>query len=94
MHYPTQEKEQITYTLPKGYAPDGKPQDTSMKWEGNAVYQLRSKVDNGSITNGRSLARGFTVLDAADYGKLRDFYQKVVQADRQQISLTGSQAGN
>jgi len=94
MHYPTQEKEQITYTLPKGYAPDGKPQDTSMKWEENAVYQLRSKVDNGSITNGRSLARGFTVLDAADYGKLRDFYQKVVQADRQQISLTGSQAGN
>jgi hypothetical protein len=94
MHYPTQEKEQITYTLPKGYAPDGKPQDTSMKWEGNAVYQLRSKVDNGSITNGRSLARGFTVLDAADYGKLRDFYQKVVQADRQQIPLTGSQAGN
>ena len=94
MHYPTQEKEQITYTLPKGYAPDGKPQDTSMKWEENAVYQLRSKVDNGSITNGRSLARGFTVLDAADYGKLRDFYQKVVQADRQQIPLTGSQAGN
>ena len=94
MHYPTQEKEQITYTLPKGYAPDGKPQDTSMKWEENAVYSLRSKVDGGSITNGRSLARGFTVLDAADYGKLRDFYQKVVQADRQQISLTGSQAGN
>ena len=94
MHYPTQEKEQITYTLPKGLAPEGKPQDTSMKWEENAVYQLRSRVDAGSITNGRSLARGFTVLDAADYGKLREFYQKVVQADRQQIALTGAQAGN
>jgi len=94
MHYPAQEKEQITYTLPKGYAPDGKPQDTSMKWEENAVYSLRSKVDGASITNGRSLARGFTVLDAAEYGKLRDFYQKVVQADRQQIALTGAQAGN
>jgi hypothetical protein len=94
MHYPTQEKEQITYTLPSGVAADGKPQDTSMKWEENAVYQLRSKVDGATITNGRVLARGFTVLDAGDYGKLRDFYQKVVQADRQQIALTGAQAGN
>jgi hypothetical protein len=94
MHYPTAEKEQITYTLPKGLGPDGKPQDTTLKWEDNAAYTLKSKVDAGSITNGRSLARGFTVLDAADYGKLRDFYQKVVQADRQQIALTGAQAGN
>ena len=94
MHYPTQEKEQITYTLPSGYAPDGKPEDTTLKWEENAAYQLRSKVEPNSITSGRLLARGFTVLDAADYSKLRDFYQKVVQADRQQIALTGAQAGN
>ena len=92
MHYPTAEKEQITYTLPSGYALENKPQDTTLKWEENAAYTLRSKVDNGSITNGRTLARGFTVLDAAQYGKLRDFYQKVVQADRQQIALTGAQA--
>ena len=38
--------------------------------------------------NARILAHGFTILPASDYGKLRDFYDKVALADRQQIALT------
>jgi hypothetical protein len=88
MHYPSQEQEQIVYALPAGYEVEGTPTDSTFKWEENAAYQLRSKVDAGTITTARILARGFTLLEAKDYGALRDFYEKVVVADHQQIALT------
>ena len=43
----------------------------------------------------RILARGFTLLDPSEYGKLRDFYDKVATTDRQQVVLTAQHtAGN
>lgn len=90
MHYPALEQEQITYVLPSGFALEGALQDASARWEENAAYKLISKVDATSITTGRTLARGFTLLDPSQYGKLRDFYDKVVLADRQQIALTAA----
>jgi hypothetical protein len=92
LHYPSQEQEQITYVFPAGFALEGTPQDANMKWEENAAYQVRSKVAEGSITNARILARGFTLLDAKEYSPLRDFYQKVVTEDQQQLVLSGAQA--
>jgi hypothetical protein len=92
MHYPSQEQEQITYVFPSGYALEGAPQDASMKWEENVAYQLRSKVTADSITTARILARGFTMIDAKEYGQLRDFYQKVAESDRQQIVLSAAPA--
>jgi transglutaminase-like putative cysteine protease len=92
MHYPALEQEKITYNLPAGFAVDGKPQDASIKWEDNAAYELKSTAEGNTITTARLLARGFTLLDAADYGKLREFYEKVATADRQQVVLTGAQA--
>jgi hypothetical protein len=90
MHYPAQEQEQITYVFPGGYALDGAPQDATMKWEDNAAYQLRSKVAANSITTARILARGFTLLDAKEYGQLHGFYDKVAEADHQQIVLNAT----
>lgn len=92
VRYPSQEQEQITYELPSGYTVEGKPEDTVMKWEENAAYQLKSKVDASSITTARVLARGFTLLDAKEYVPLRDFYQKVVTSDQQQFVLSAAQA--
>jgi len=93
VHYPAQEQEQITYVLPAGYALEGTPADASTKWLENAAYQLRSKVDGGTITTARILARGFTMLDAKDYGALRNFYDQVAVSDRQQIVLTAAKVG-
>lgn len=90
MRYPAQEQEQITYQFPAGFALDAAPQDTTFKWEENAVYQLKSKAEAGSITSARVLARGFTMLEAKDYEALRGFYQKVAAADQQQIVLTAA----
>jgi hypothetical protein len=92
MRYPAQEQEQITYVLPAGYALEGTPQDTNLKWEENAAYQSRAKVDGNSIIGARILARGFTLLDPKDYVQLHDFYQKVISADQQPLVLTAAQA--
>jgi transglutaminase-like putative cysteine protease len=87
MHYAAQDQEQITYVFPAGFTLEGTPEDKKLAFEDNAVYQLRSKVTPTSITSARVLARGFTMLDAKEYGDLHDFYQKVAAADQQQIVL-------
>lgn len=92
MRYPAQEQEQITYGLPAGFSLEAVPQDANLKWEENAAFQLRTKVEGSSVTSARILARGFTLLDAKDYGELRDFYQKVIAADQQPLVLSASQA--
>jgi hypothetical protein len=92
MRYPAQEQEQITYMLPPGFTLKENPQDTNLKWEDNAAYQLRTKIAGDSITNARILVRGFTMLEAKDYDHLYDFYRKVIAADQQQLVLSASQA--
>ena len=92
MRYPAQEQEQVTYVLPAGFSLESVPQDANLKWEGNAAYQLRTRVEGNAVTDARILARGFTLLDAKDYEELRDFYQKVVAADQQSLVLSASQA--
>ncbi len=92
MRYPAQEQEQITYNLPPGFAVTEPPADAKLRWEDNAVFELRTKIEGTSITDARVLARGFTMLDAKDYEQLHDFYQKVVTADQQPLVLAGEQA--
>ncbi len=93
MRYPAQEQEQITYALPSGFALPTTPEDAKLRWEGNAAYELRTKVEGSSITDARIFARAFTILDAKDYGQLHDFYQKVMAADQQPLVLAGEQIG-
>jgi hypothetical protein len=90
VHYPSQEQEQITYQFPAGFRLETAPQDTTFKWEENAVYQVKSKADAGSITSARVLGRGFTMLDAKDYEALRGFYKKVAAADQQKLVLSAA----
>jgi hypothetical protein len=94
MRYPAQEQEQITYVLPPGFTLEGTPQDANLKWEDNAAYQLRTKVEGSSITDARILQRGFTLLDPKDYEQLHDFYQKVVAADQEPLVLNAARASN
>ncbi len=93
MRYPAQEQEQITYTLPSGFALPKAPEDAKLKWEGNAAFELHTKVEGSSVTDARVFVRAFTILDAKDYGELHDFYQKVVAADQQPLVLAGEQVG-
>jgi hypothetical protein len=90
MGYPTQEQDQITYVLPAGFSLESAPEEAKLSFEKNAAYQLRTKAEGTSITNSRVLVRAFTLLDAAAYGQLREFYQKVIVADQQQLVLTAT----
>ncbi|UWZ85599.1 DUF3857 and transglutaminase domain-containing protein [Occallatibacter riparius] len=95
VHYPEQEQDQITYVLPAGFSLEGKPEDASAKLEQDAAYQSKAKIEGNSVTSTRVLARGFTWLAPVQYTPLRDFYQKVVTADRQDLVLApGTQATN
>jgi hypothetical protein len=92
VHYPAEEQEQITFVLPSGFTLEGTPKDINVRWEENAAYVLRTKADANTITTGRILAWSFTLLDASEYGKLRDFYDKLVLSDHEQIAFTAAQA--
>lgn len=92
MRYPVQNQEQITYLLPAGYSLEAAPADSTIRSQEDAAYLVRSKANAQSLTTSRVLVRGFTLLPAKDYTPLRDFYQKVVAADRQQLVLTSAQA--
>jgi hypothetical protein len=95
VHYPAEEQDQITYVLPAGFTVEGKPEDAVLKWESNAAYEQKAKMAPNSFTSTRVLARGFTLLEPKDYSGLRDFYQKVVTADQQQVVLApAAQAAN
>jgi len=91
--YPSQQQEQITWVLPTGFKLTTAPKDVTEKWEDNALYQLHSKVDAGSVTTLRVLAQGFTLLDPKDYTPLHNFYDKAVAADQQQLVVNASDSG-
>jgi hypothetical protein len=92
MHYAAEEEEQISYQLPAGFALEGAPEETKFNWASNASYVVRTKVDANSVTTTRVLARGFTMLDPSEYTGLRDFYQKAIAADQQQLVLNAASA--
>jgi hypothetical protein len=94
MRYPAEEQERITYVLPPGLWLEKTPADTTAKWEDNAAFQLRTKVEGGNVTEARVFARGFTLLEAKDYAELRKFYQKVIAADQETLVLSGSQTSS
>jgi hypothetical protein len=93
VRYPSQEQEQITYTLAPGLSLQDKPQDDIAKYEPNAIYQLKAKADGSTVVSSRVLVRGFTLLDPKDYSGLSDFYQKVMKYDQQRIVLSGAAVG-
>ncbi|HEY3705792.1 MAG TPA: DUF3857 domain-containing protein [Terracidiphilus sp.] len=95
VHYPAQEQDHVTYVLPSGFVVEGKPEESMVKFQDGAAFEMKAKAEGSAVANTRVLARSFTMLDAKDYGSLRDFYQKVVAADQQQIVLSpAAQATN
>jgi hypothetical protein len=92
MHFAGEEQEKIIYQLPTGFALEGTPAENKFNWSTNATYAVRSTVDANTVTTTRVLARAFTTLDPADYTGLRDFYEKTITADQQQLVLNAASA--
>jgi len=92
MHYADVVREEVTYTLPDGYAVESLPADTSNSWPSHAIFQAKVSSDKSTVTINRNLARAFILLEPGLYNDLRDFYQKVATADQQQLVLARSAA--
>jgi hypothetical protein len=88
MHYGEIVADQITYHLPSGFAVESVPQDNKITWAGHAILTDKSVQSPGNLTVGRSLARAFTFAKPEEYQDLRGFYQKMAEADQQQVVLT------
>jgi len=90
VHFPMFEQDDVTYNLPPGFQVESMPQSTNLSWPNHAALGIRSSAQSNSVTESRSLAYNFTLLDPKDYAGLHDFYQKVATADQQQLVLTRS----
>ena len=87
MHYAERVTDDVTYHLPAGMTVEGAPQDTSVPWQGHAVFILKSKPDAGQIQIVSTLARAFSEAKPEEYQDLRGFYQKVAAAEQAQLVL-------
>jgi hypothetical protein len=88
MRYADRVTDDVTYHLPPGSAVEGAPLDTSVSWQGHAMFILKSKASPGQIEIANSLARGFTFAKPEEYQDLRGFYQKVDAAEQAQLVLS------
>jgi hypothetical protein len=88
MHYADRVTDDVTFHLPDGAAVEGAPQDTTVSWQGHAVFILKSKAGPGQIEIANSMARAFTLAKPEEYQDLRGFYQKVNAAEQAPLVLT------
>ena len=88
VHYPTLAQDDVTYHLPAGFGVESAPQATDVAWPEHAMLKIVSDAKNDTVEIARTLAYNYTILDAPEYAKLHDFYQKVATADQQQLVLT------
>ena len=97
MHFAVVYKDGVLLHLPAGLALETAPPASSVPWAGHAVFQMKATPNGSDVTMTRTLARAYTLVQPEEYGAMRDFYQKVLAADQQQIVLTNAataQKGN
>ena len=87
MHYAQTVRDGVVYHMPTGYTVETLPQATSIPWQNHATLIIKSSNAGSDVTLLRTFGRAFTVLQANEYGALRDFYQKIAAADQQQLVL-------
>jgi len=87
VNYSRMVRDEVSYTLPAGYAVESAPQAATAAWAGRATMKIASSAKPGEVTVSRVLAYGFVLLPASDYPSLHEFYQKIATADQEQLVL-------
>ena len=90
MRYPEQVMDEVIYHLPAGYSVEGAPDSMQLPWPDHANLTVKVSSTAISIDVKHIFARGFDLLDAKEYPALRDYYGKLADKDRQQITLSAS----
>jgi len=92
VQYPRLEQDDIDYSLPPGFSVESQPQSGDQSWPNHAQLKIRSTPGANSVSIQRVLVYNFTLLLAAQYTSLHDFYQKVATADQQQLVIARAPA--
>lgn len=88
VHFPRLEQDQVVYHIPAGFTLESSPRTASIQWPDHALLSISAIARGSNVEVTRKLVYNYTILSPADYGALRDFYQKVAAADQQQLILT------
>jgi hypothetical protein len=88
VHYPKAEQDEVTYVLPPGFSVESLPKAANASWPDHALLKINAGAKDSDVKVVRTLAYNFTILDPKEYAALHDFYQKVSEADQQQVVLT------
>jgi len=75
-----------TINLPASYAIDEFPKSVDLKSQ-FAHYQSHTTVENGILTRECSLQFATTKVPAADYAKVRNFFEQVIKAEQASVVL-------
>jgi hypothetical protein len=87
LHYPSISQDQVSITLPPGFAVQGLPANADIPYPQNAVYQAKYGSANGAFTFERVVAVANPLYKTSEYPQLRDFYGKMNAQDQQQVVL-------
>jgi Domain of Unknown Function with PDB structure (DUF3857)/Transglutaminase-like superfamily len=87
LEFPKTESDDVTYKLPSGFSVESTPRANGFEWPDHANFSISLNTKEGEVNVVRAFGRSFTLVDAKDYGSLREFYQKVAAADQQQVVL-------
>jgi hypothetical protein len=87
LRYPYMVHDQITLHLPAGFEVESVPGDVRVDLPQNAVYLSRSKADGQTITFTRNYVMANILYTAAEYDKLKGFFDSVGNKDRVQAVL-------
>jgi hypothetical protein len=87
LHYPYLEKDEVTLHLPAGFQVESVPGDARVDLPQNAVYLSHAKADGQTITYTRSYVLANILYSAAEYDKLKGFFDNVSNKDREQAVL-------
>ena len=87
LHFPYIARDDITLTLAPGLTVDSVPSNASIPYPQMADYQAAYGGKGTVYKQARLLALGNTLYKPEEYSRLRDFFQKVVAQDLQQLVL-------
>ena len=94
LQYPFLEKDQVTLHLPPGFQVESVPSDARVDLPQNAVYLSHAAADGQTITFTRSYVLANMLYGAAEYNKLKGFFDDVSNKDRAQAVLRVATATN
>ncbi|HEX4308690.1 MAG TPA: hypothetical protein VHZ25_01615, partial [Acidobacteriaceae bacterium] len=87
LHYPYAVRDQVKITLAPGFAVESAPTNAQVPFSKNADFVVKYAASGSTYQQARLMALGKTVYSKDDYPQLRDFFQKAVTQDQQQLVL-------